>query len=398
MGRPVTERPPWYQIRNAADATNGPAELLLYDVIDSWMGVSAEQLARDISSLAPERDLTVRINSPGGNVYDGVAILNALRTHPGKVTCVVDGIAASAASVIAMGGDEIVMNRNSEMMLHNGSALVMGGSEDMRKMADRLEQVNANLASIYADKAGGTPEEWRAIMAAETWYSAEEAVTAGLADRVDTGAQDARAIAAKFDLSIFAHAGRQNAPAPRIPQAHQTPLPIVEAEEPQGKEPIVASLKESVLQKLGLDADADETAIETAIVNLVDRVNTDPEPAEPTLDQAIQIAANADLATISTEALEALKVEARAGAEARAQQVRESDERVVDSAIAAGKIAPARRDHHIAALAADRDGHTAVLAALQPGLVPIAEKGHGVTAEITNEDDAIYASLFGKDA
>ena len=392
----MSDRPQWYQIRNAAADASGPAEVLIYDQIDSWLGVSAEQLVRDISSLDTNRELTVRINSPGGNVYDGVAILNALRTHPGAVTVVVDGIAASAASVIAMGGDTIVMNRNSEMMVHNGRAIAMGGAEDMRKMADRLEQVNANLASIYADRAGGTADEWRAIMAAETWYSAEEAVKAGLADRVEQSPSDARAIAAQFDLSIFAHAGRQNAPAPLI-VAHQTPPPV-EAEVNQGKEPPVASLSESALQKLGLDADADEAAIETAIAALADRADVEPEPVEPTLDQAIQIAAKADLATITTEALAALQAEARSGAEARAQQLRESDERIVDAAISAGKIAPFRRDHHIAALAADRDGHTAVLAALQPGLVPIAEAGHGITADIINEDDALYASLFGKDA
>jgi ATP-dependent protease ClpP protease subunit len=222
----ASDRPQWYQIRNAAPNTTGPAELLIYDVIDSWMGVSAEQLVRDIAALDSNRALTVRINSPGGNVYDGVAILNALRNHPGTVTCVVDGLAASAASVIAMGGDEIVMNRNAEMMVHNGSALVMGGAQDMRKMADRLDAVNANLASVYAERAGGTPQDWRAVMDSETWYSAEEAVAAGLADRVDSGAADARAIAAKFDLSIFAHAGRQNAPAPVIPAEHKTPLPV----------------------------------------------------------------------------------------------------------------------------------------------------------------------------
>jgi ATP-dependent protease ClpP protease subunit len=394
----VTERPQWYQIRNAAPGGTEPAEVLIYDQIDSWMGVSAEQLARDIAALDDDRALTVRINSPGGNVYDGIAILNALRAHPGTVTVVVDGIAASAASIIAMGGDEIVMNRNSEMMVHNGHALAMGGADDMRKMADRLEAVNANVASIYAERAGGTADEWRAIMAAETWFSAEETVKAGLADRVEQVSQDARAIAAQFDLSIFAHAGRQNAPAPAIPQAHQTPLPTVEAEVTLGKEPVVASLSESVLQKLGLDADADEAAIESAIAELADRANTEPEQVEPTLEQAIAVAAKADLATITVEALEALQSEARAGADARAQQLREADERVVDAAIAAGKIAPARRDHHIAALAADRVGHTAVLAALQPGLVPLAEKGHGVTADITNEDDAIYAALFGKDA
>lgn len=401
MGQPVTERRQWYQIRNSAADAQGPAEILIYDEIDSWFGVAAEQLARDISALDRNRDITVRINSPGGNIYDGVAILNSLRGHPGKVTVVVDGIAASAASVIAMGGDEIVMNRNSEMMIHNGSAVAMGGAEDMRKMADRLEQVNANMATIYAEKAGGTPEEWRAIMAAETWYSAEEAVAAGLADRVEKAPADARAIAAKFDLSTFAHAGRANAPAPRIPQAHnQTPLPV-EAEVNKGKEPVVASLSESALQKLGLDAEADEAAIDAAISALADRANTpEPEaPAEPTLEKALEVAAKAGLATnITTEALAGLQEQARAGAEARAQQVREADERIVDAAIAEGKIAPARRDHHLQALAADRDGHTAVLAALQPGLVPIAEKGHGVTADITSEDDAVYASLFGKDA
>ena len=103
MGRLVTERQPWYQIRNAAAGDTGPAEILIYDEIDSWFGVAAEQLARDISALDDRRELTVRINSPGGNVYDGVAILNSLRGHPGKVTVVIDGLAASAASVIALG-------------------------------------------------------------------------------------------------------------------------------------------------------------------------------------------------------------------------------------------------------------------------------------------------------
>ncbi len=399
----VSERPQWYQIRNAAPEAAGPAEVLIYDQIDSWFGVSAEQLARDIFALDGNRELTVRINSPGGNVYDGVAILNALRSHPGKVTCVVDGLAASAASVIAMGGDEIVMNRNSELMVHNGHAIAMGGAEDMRKMADRLEQVDANLASIYAERAGGTPQEWRAVMAAETWYSAEEAVAAGLADRVEAttgGQQDARSIAAKFDLSIFAHAGRANAPAPARPAAHQTPLPEAEVVSPPTQEGgHMPTLQEGLAQLLGVAADADEDTILAAATEALQRADAEPEPpAEPSLDQVVQVAAKAGLATITTEALEALQAEARAGAQARAQQVREADERLVDAAIADGRISPARREHHLQALAADRVGHTAVLAALQPGLVPITEKGHGVTAEITNEDDAIYAALFGKDA
>ena len=397
----VTDRPQWYQIRNAAPTDSGPAELLIYDEIDSWFGVAAEQLARDISALDDTRELVVRINSPGGNVYDGVAILNSLRGHPGKVTVVIDGLAASAASVIAMGGDEIVMNRNSELMIHNGSAVAMGGAEDMRRMADRLEAVNANLATIYAERAGGTPEDWRAVMAAETWYSAEEAVAAGLADRVEAGAADARAVAAKFDLSIFAHAGRSNAPAPRLPQARtQTPLPV-EAEvspQPEG-EGHMPTLQEGLAQLLGVAADADEdTILAAAAEALAERADDTPAPAEPSVEQLTEVAARHNLTVIDAEQHAALLAAAQAGAEARAQQIREGDERLVDAAIAAGKFTPARREHHLTALAADREGHTAVINAMAPGLVPLAEQGHGVTGEITNPDDAIYASLFGKDA
>ena len=388
---------PWYQIRNAAEGDSGPAEVLIYDEIDSWFGVSAEALAREIAALDDNRELHVRINSPGGNVFDGVAILNALRGHPGKVTVIVDSLAASAASFIAMGGDEVVMNRDAEMMIHKASGLVVGGADDMRQQADLIDRLNDKMANIYAERAGGTVEDWLAMMASETWYSADEAVEAGLADRVENVTADREQAAAKFDLSIFAHAGRAHAPAPRFPKAHNrtsTESPV-EAEKKEG--PVMATLSESALQKLGLDAEADEAAIDAKIDELT--AEREPvEPVEPTLEQATQIAAKAGLATITNEALAGLQAQAAEGAEARAQQVRESDERVVDAAITEGKIAPARRDHHLQALAADREGHTAVLAALQPGLVPLAEKGHGVTADITNEDDAIYASLFGKDA
>lgn len=388
---------PWYQIRNSAAGADGPAEILIYDEIDSWFGVSAEALARDIAALDDSRELRVRINSPGGNVFDGVAILNALRGHPGKVTVIVDSLAASAASFIAMGGDEVVMNRDAEMMIHKASGLVVGGADDMRQQADLIDRLNDKMANIYAERAGGTVEDWLAIMAAETWYSADEAVEAGLADRVENVTADREQVAAKFDLSIFAHAGRAHAPAPRIPKAQKTPQPV-EAEVTEGKEPTVATLSETQLQKLGLDADADEAAIDAKIDELTAERES-VEPVEPTLEKALEIAAKAGLATnITTEALAGLQAQAREGADARAQQVREADERVVDAAITEGKIAPARRDHHLQALAADREGHTAVLAALQPGLVPLAEKGHGVTGDITNEDDAIYASLFGKDA
>jgi hypothetical protein len=124
-------------------------------------------------------------------------------------------VAASAASFIAMGGDEVVMARNSELMIHDAFGMAMGDSNIMRDLADRLDKVSDNIASIYAEKAGGTVEDWRTAMRAETWYSAEEAVAAGLADRVTEKPADTAATN-RFDYSIFNFAGRAAAPPPPV--------------------------------------------------------------------------------------------------------------------------------------------------------------------------------------
>jgi ATP-dependent protease ClpP protease subunit len=274
VGQRLTERPKasdrrqWYEIRNAAADDGEQPEILIYDEIDAWFGVAPADLVRDLGQIdAPE--ITVRINSPGGVVWDGITIYNALRDHDAKINVVVDGLAASIASVIAMAGDHVVMNRNSQMMLHNAWGICIGDSRDMQKAAERLQRHNGNIASIYAEKAGGTADEWLAVMAEETWLMADEAVAAGLADEMvepsEKEAKSAKARASVFDLSAFKYSGREAAPAPRIPLAHnKTPQPV-EAEGIKGKETTVATLSESDLQKLGLDAEADEEAISAAI-------------------------------------------------------------------------------------------------------------------------------------
>lgn len=159
----------------------------------------------------------MHINSPGGDVFDGIAILNALRTHKGEVTTIVDGIAASAASFIAQAGAKRVMARNSEMMIHDASGLCIGNASDMSEMLALLERTSDNIADIYAERSGaGDRAAWRAAMSAETWYSAQEAVDAGLADEIDGVAtkEDQDALAASWDLSIFAHRNRAEAPEP----------------------------------------------------------------------------------------------------------------------------------------------------------------------------------------
>lgn len=197
-----------------ADSDGSVATIRLYDPIDSWggdWGVSAKEFASALDGVKDVGEIRLHINSPGGEVFDGIAIMNALRTHPASVTAYVDGLAASAASFIACAADTLVMGRNTELMIHDPWGLCVGDAEDMRDLAVRLDSLGDNIASVYADKSGGTVKDWRAAMLAESWYSADEAVHAGLADSVQAAAETAES---RFDLSVFTYAGRAAAPDP----------------------------------------------------------------------------------------------------------------------------------------------------------------------------------------
>jgi len=184
----------WYQFRAQARGT----EIVIYDEIGAF-GIPAKAFVDELKALGPVADLTVRINSPGGSVFDGVAIYNALKRHDARVVVWIDGIAASIASMIAMAGSEVVMPENAMLMLHDPSGLVMGTAADMRGMAEALDRMKAGMVAAYRDKSGRDNTEIEALMAAETWLSAEEAVGLGLADRVERPVR----MAAHFDLSRF---------------------------------------------------------------------------------------------------------------------------------------------------------------------------------------------------
>lgn len=177
----------WFRIRNAADEDT--AEVLIYEAIGGWFGVPADEFVRELNGITASK-ISVRINSPGGSVFDSIAIYNALVKHPAKVTVYVDSLAASGASIIAMAGDDVVMMVGSQMMIHDASGIEMGDAAMMREMADFLDKQSDNIASVYASKAGGKPEEWRALMVAETWMMAQEAVDMGLASRVYSPEED----------------------------------------------------------------------------------------------------------------------------------------------------------------------------------------------------------------
>jgi ATP-dependent protease ClpP protease subunit len=184
----------WYGFRAQAKG----AEIVIYDEIGAF-GIPAKAFLDELKALGPVAELTVRINSPGGSLFDGVAIYNALRRHDAAITVWIDGIAASIASMIAMAGDEVVMPENAMLVLHDPSGLVAGTASDMRAMAEALDRMKAGMVAAYRDKSGRDDAEIDALMAAETWLSAKEAVALGLADRVE---QPVR-IAAHFDLSRF---------------------------------------------------------------------------------------------------------------------------------------------------------------------------------------------------
>lgn len=165
-----------------ANADTERAEVFIYGAIDEW-DVSAGVFVRELRDITA-KNIDLHINSPGGLVFDGVAIYSALKNHDASVTSYVDGIAASAASFVAMAGDEVVMEKPAKMMIHDAQGLAIGNAADMRELADLLDQLSDTIADIYADKAGGSTETWRTAMQKTTWYSANEAVKAGLADRV----------------------------------------------------------------------------------------------------------------------------------------------------------------------------------------------------------------------
>lgn len=194
------------RVKNSADGLS--ADVYLYDAIGGWMGISAEQFSKDLAAVtAPTVNL--HINSPGGDVFDGTAIYNAIQNHDADVIVHVDGVAASIASIIALAGKEVVMGEGSYFMIHNPWGMAVGNSSEMRQTADLLDKVGGQLAAIYVRQTGMALGDVTAAMDAETWYTAEEAVENGFATSVAVPAEDdaaqARSALASFDLSTFEH-------------------------------------------------------------------------------------------------------------------------------------------------------------------------------------------------
>ena len=186
----------WYQIKSAGDVP----EVYIYDEIGGW-GVLAKEFIDELNALdASAFDL--RINSPGGSVFQGNPIYNAIKRHPATVTAYIDGLAASMASVVALAADQVYMAANGLYMIHNPWTIAAGDADELRGTADTMDKLRAQMVNVYADKTGMEPELVSEFMTEETWFDAQEALDNGFID----GITDALEAAAHFDLSNFEHA------------------------------------------------------------------------------------------------------------------------------------------------------------------------------------------------
>ena len=228
MQNKITKSPfkrgkPCYDIQNKA---NEPTEIYIYDEI-GFFGVEAETFVIDLKSITG--DVLIRINSPGGDFFDGVTIFNAIRERKAKTDVVIDGLAASAASYIAMAGDTVTMNQGGMLMIHEAMSIAIGNAKDMEKASELLDKIDGQIANFYAKRAGKPLAEIRDLMAAETWFDGNEAQEIGFVDEV----ADEQPAENMFDLSVLNN----------VPNSLQ--------QEPEGGTPTIRHL-EAALRDAGL--------------------------------------------------------------------------------------------------------------------------------------------------
>ena len=253
-------------IRVMARAEN-KAEILIHEPIgENWYGdgLTSKRFVDDLKALGNVSEILVRINSPGGAVFDGIAIYNALKEHPATVDVLVEGLAASAASAIAMAGDRIRMGDGAMLMIHNPWTMAAGDADDMRSVADMLDQVSESLISIYQKRTGLDRAEIAALLDAETWLTAEEAVARGFATAAEQPAEEEAATAAAYVQKVTAYqraaavfnAATRKVPPQRLPAAASQSAPADATQETMTmKTPAIDAVSAS-----GGDASSNEAA------------------------------------------------------------------------------------------------------------------------------------------
>lgn len=397
-------------------------KLLLYGEI-GWE-VRASEFVPAIDAVT-DSHIDLHISSPGGDVFEALAIMNALKEHPSTKTVYIDGLAASAASFIAVGiGGEVIMRPGAEMMIHNAQGGAWGDMNDMHAIIERLESASATIADIYAAKTGTDAETWRAAMDAETWFSADEALVAGLVDKVEAAGEgvDNRKLAG---VSNTVRGGRyrrrEDAPAPQPalmnrrgareekpmsfidklkaalgadPNTSQDDLlklvnvavegfnPEVAVKDNQDEETVTA--EEIVTAETASDdeetqeqvAVKDNQSEEAVTAETVTDVEENQEQVAVKDNQTEELTdAFGDVVTIDRGVYEDLLKRAATGDASVERDHQMEVAAMVDTAIKAGKVLAARRDALIAQGLEDTTALKNHLAKLAPGTIPVSEKG-----------------------
>lgn len=208
------ETPRRFEVSAVAD---GDARVDLFDVIDDYYGVSATDFVSALNKIKSE-NISLHINSPGGDVFSARAMVAAIAAHPSTITAYVDGLAASAASYVAVACDKVVMQKGSMMMVHRASCMAWGNSADLTEMASLLDKIDESIAQDYSRKTGKPESEMMQLMTAETWLSSEEALSIGLADSVVENEKGKTKNT--WNLAAF-----KNAPPP-IEETPEEPAPV----------------------------------------------------------------------------------------------------------------------------------------------------------------------------
>ena len=188
-------------IENADSDSEGYAEIFIYDAIGDVFGVESKEFLEEIRAIKAE-NIRLRINSPGGCVFEAKAIAQAIRSHDAKVTAQIDGLAASAATTIAMAADTVEMVDGSFFMIHEPWTMMMGTADELRSFADVLDKVSGTIAKDYEKKTGADMNLIKQWMADETWFEAADAVEYGFADLIIEEAAPQN----KWDLSAYNNA------------------------------------------------------------------------------------------------------------------------------------------------------------------------------------------------
>lgn len=367
--------------------------------------VTAKDFIDELDAL-PEsvKTIDLRLNSPGGSVFDGRAIFNALQRHPAKVTSYVDGVAASMASEIMLAGDKVVIAENAFVMIHNPWGFAMGDAAEMRKAADLLDKMRGSMIKRYADKSGKSEKEIGKLVDAETWFEGKEAVDFGLADEVLASEdEDVEAAAcAEWDikaLQSFKHPpGRLVAAmasgAPKFGRA--TGSPSTNDDTTKGATMDIKAMARA----LGMPEDSTEEQVLARAAELRnqsddnggdspadDTDNADDDADEGSDDSDDDSNGGGDVVSIDRGTLTQLQANAEAGRKAREQQLAKERDDTVKAAVRAGKIPAARAAHWSKLMASDPAGTKAQLDNLEPGLIPVGpETGSTLDAQGNSVD------------